>query len=47
VTIGRGAVIGGNVWLTHSVAAGASVSQGNVREGARGEDPETRGRARR
>ena len=47
VTIGRGAVIGGNVWLTHSVAAGASVSQGNVREGARGDDPEARGRGRR
>ncbi|GLU33310.1 serine O-acetyltransferase EpsC [Trinickia caryophylli] len=41
VTIGRGAVIGGNVWLTHSVAPGANVSQGNVREGARGDDPDS------
>ncbi|RKP43426.1 serine O-acetyltransferase EpsC [Trinickia fusca] len=31
VTIGRGAVIGGNVWLTHSVPPGSSISQGNVR----------------
>jgi serine O-acetyltransferase len=36
VTIGRGAVIGGNVWLTHSVAPGASVSQVSVRERAEG-----------
>jgi serine O-acetyltransferase len=35
VTIGRGAVIGGNVWLTHSVAPGANVSQGSVRDGGR------------
>ena len=34
VTIGRGSVIGGNVWLTHSVPPGSSVSQGKVREGA-------------
>jgi serine O-acetyltransferase len=27
VTIGRGAVIGGNVWLTQSVPAGAVVTQ--------------------
>lgn len=27
VTIGKGAVIGGNVWLTHDVPAGARVSQ--------------------
>jgi serine O-acetyltransferase len=27
VTLGRGAVIGGNVWLTHDVPAGASVTQ--------------------
>ncbi|HTI17587.1 MAG TPA: serine O-acetyltransferase EpsC [Trinickia sp.] len=43
VTIGRGAVIGGNVWLTHSVSPGASVSQGSVREGGEGgraEEPE-------
>ncbi len=40
VTIGRGAVIGGNVWLTHSVAPGTHVAQGNVREGARAEERE-------
>jgi serine O-acetyltransferase len=34
VTIGRRSVIGGNVWLTHSVPPGSSVSQGKVREGA-------------
>lgn len=27
VTIGRGSVIGGNVWLTHDVPAGSSISQ--------------------
>jgi serine O-acetyltransferase len=32
VTIGRGSVIGGNVWLTHSVPPGSNVSQGKVRE---------------
>ncbi len=37
VTIGRGSVIGGNVWLTHSVPPGSSVSQGKVREGERSE----------
>ncbi len=47
VTIGRGSVVGGNVWLTHSVAAGASISQGSVREASRGDDAETRGRTRR
>ncbi|MEM5372224.1 serine O-acetyltransferase EpsC [Paraburkholderia azotifigens] len=36
VTIGRGSVIGGNVWLTHSVPPGSSVSQGKIREGERG-----------
>jgi serine O-acetyltransferase len=38
VTIGRGSVIGGNVWLTHSVPPGSSVSQGKVREGERKEN---------
>src|SRR6202048_2383561 len=38
VTIGRGSVIGGNVWLTHSVPAGSSVSQGKVREVERGDE---------
>lgn len=32
VTIGKGAVIGGNVWLTHSVPPGARVLQGRVEE---------------
>jgi serine O-acetyltransferase len=36
VIIGRGSVIGGNVWLTHSVPPGSSVSQGKIREGERG-----------
>ncbi|HEV3106681.1 MAG TPA: serine O-acetyltransferase EpsC [Trinickia sp.] len=47
VTIGRGAVIGGNVWLTHSVAPGASVSQGSVRERGLGEETEVLKRGRR
>ena len=32
VTIGAGAVIGGNVWLTHSVAPGSKVLQGKTQE---------------
>jgi serine O-acetyltransferase len=40
VTIGRGSVIGGNVWLTHSVPPGSSVSQGKVREGSGAEPPD-------
>lgn len=31
ITIGEGAVIGGNVWLTHDVAAGSHVAQANTR----------------
>jgi serine O-acetyltransferase len=31
-------VIGGNVWLTHSVPPGSSVSQGKIREGDRKDD---------
>jgi len=31
ITIGRGSVIGGNVWLTRSVAAGSHVSQATTR----------------
>ena len=31
VTIGRGAVIGGNVWITDDVPAGASVTQASLR----------------
>ncbi len=38
VTIGKGSVIGGNVWLTHSVPPGSSVSQGKVREGTGPDD---------
>ncbi len=34
ITIGRGAVIGGNVWLTHNVPAQGRVSQGALREDA-------------
>jgi serine O-acetyltransferase len=32
VTLGRGAVIGGNVWITQDVPAGAVVTQARVRE---------------
>ncbi|MFM0051674.1 serine O-acetyltransferase EpsC [Caballeronia grimmiae] len=39
VTIGKGSVIGGNVWLTHSVPPGSNVSQGKVREGAGADAP--------
>ncbi|HWT35538.1 MAG TPA: serine O-acetyltransferase EpsC [Paraburkholderia sp.] len=42
VTIGRGSVIGGNVWLTHSVPPGSSVSQGKIREGERGRNEDGR-----
>jgi serine O-acetyltransferase len=40
VTIGRGSVIGGNVWLTHSVPPGSNVSQGKIREGGAGDAPD-------
>ncbi|MBV8624038.1 MAG: serine acetyltransferase, partial [Herbaspirillum sp.] len=30
ITIGRGSVIGGNVWLTHSVPAGSNVAQAEM-----------------
>ncbi len=30
ITIGQGASIGGNVWLTHSVAAGSQITQANA-----------------
>src|ERR1700735_1148174 len=33
VTIGRGSVIGGNVWLTHSVPPNSHISQAKFREG--------------
>jgi serine O-acetyltransferase len=32
VTIGRGSVIGGNVWLSHSVVPGSRITQAQVRE---------------
>lgn len=32
ITIGQGAVIGGNVWLTHSVPPGSHISQGQTRD---------------
>lgn len=32
VTIGRGASIGGNVWLTHDVAPGAAITQASLRQ---------------
>jgi len=32
VTIGRGSVIGGNVWLTRSVPAGSAITQGQAKE---------------
>ncbi len=31
VTIGRGSVIGGNVWLTHSIPPGSQISQAALR----------------
>ena len=34
ITIGKGAVIGGNVWLTHDVPAGGRIAQAASREGA-------------
>ena len=34
ITIGRGSVIGGNVWLTHNVPANSNITQAQMREGA-------------
>lgn len=34
ITLGKGAVIGGNVWLTHDVAPGGRIAQAESREGA-------------
>ncbi|WP_084545000.1 serine O-acetyltransferase EpsC [Derxia gummosa] len=31
ITVGRGSTIGGNVWLTHSVAPGSRIHQANLR----------------
>jgi serine O-acetyltransferase len=36
ITVGKGAVIGGNVWVTHDVAPGARVAQAASREDAFG-----------
>ena len=38
-TIGRGSVIGGNVWLTHSVAPGSRIAQASSRTGSAAETP--------
>jgi serine O-acetyltransferase len=38
VTIGRGSIIGGNVWLTHSVPPGSRIAQANERPQARSDD---------
>ena len=32
VTVGKGSVIGGNVWLTHSVPAGSRILQGKLQD---------------
>lgn len=32
ITIGQGSVIGGNVWLTHSVPPGSQISQAQIRQ---------------
>ena len=37
ITIGRGSVIGGNVWLTRSVPAGSNITQAQVRSEIFGE----------
>jgi serine O-acetyltransferase len=34
ITLGKGSVIGGNVWLTHDVAPGGRIAQAESREGA-------------
>jgi len=31
VRIGRGSIIGGNVWLTHSIPPGSQISQAALR----------------
>jgi serine O-acetyltransferase len=36
ITMGKGAVIGGNVWLTHDVPPGGRVAQAESRERANG-----------
>jgi serine O-acetyltransferase len=39
VTIGRGSVIGGNVWITHSLPPGSHVTQASTRQSAVGDAP--------
>jgi serine O-acetyltransferase len=34
ITLGKGAVIGGNVWVTHDVPPGGRIAQAELREGA-------------
>ncbi len=41
VTIGRGAVIGGNVWVTHDVPAGGHVTQAVARQNGQHPEPVT------
>jgi serine O-acetyltransferase len=36
ITVGRGSVIGGNVWLTHSIEANSNLSQAQMRTGSTG-----------
>ena len=37
VTIGKGAIIGGNVWLTRSVPPGSRIAQASARDDAAGD----------
>ena len=37
VTLGRGATIGGNVWITDDVAPGASITQASLQKAPKGE----------
>jgi serine O-acetyltransferase len=39
VTIGQGSVIGGNVWLTHSVPACSNIAQAQIRAASEKEEP--------
>ncbi len=45
VTLGRGAVIGGNVWVTRDVPAGAHITQASARESTSAHEPAGRGDA--
>jgi serine O-acetyltransferase len=37
IVIGRGSTIGGNVWLTHSVAPGSQITQAHARNKGKAE----------